>query len=209
MKETKQTITQKTHKANLPDVIPAGKKVVYVDSSGNMGVGFPSGASTPFNGERPIVAPIPGLQGKILHGGTNTEVLDNLLKALFPTQPPTCSLVASQPQREYGASPDVTLSYTAYPGDNPLNSIVVNFIEVDPDVLQGSQQTSTVQDVDATFSMTVTDNNGLVASASASVNYYHNRFWFQSSSNLLTVSNAALSSLLRSTTSKEFATSRQ
>jgi hypothetical protein len=132
-------------------------------------------AVVPFNGERPITAPIPGLQGTTLHGATEKEVLHNLLASLYPAQPPQASMNVTNPTRERGDMSAITYNWSATPQTNPITTIRVNGTAV---VATGKAQSGngTVPAGGQTsFSITVQDGT-LSASASASVGYYPARF---------------------------------
>jgi hypothetical protein len=215
VKDTKLPISNKTVTVDLPNEgtsapgSVAPKTVLYHPDTKQLTLGSAGKDTTPFNGERPITLAVPGLQGKTLHGNTTGEVLTNLLLQFYPTQPPTCTLIASNPQRLHGAAPDVILYYNAYPGDNSLDIINVNGVNIDLDIPQGSQNTATIQDTDTTYSMLVQDDEGLQGLATATVQYFHERYWFTSSTNLLLASAATISAFLQGLASKEFSTARQ
>ncbi|MBF9237438.1 hypothetical protein I2I05_08510 [Hymenobacter sp. BT683] len=211
MKDTKLTLSNKTVKVDLPDATGTNLKSVVVDSSGFLGIGFSGGGggdNTPFNGQRPIVAAIPYLQGKTLGGTTTGAVLENFLKVLYPAQAPVATLSVANPNREVGESTAVTLTYGVAVKDNPIDSIVVNGGQRDPDVLTGVVTTATAVDTNTTFTMSATDSAGLTDSESVTVQYFRNRFWFRAAANLLTSSASEVSEILNSITSKEFSTSR-
>lgn len=135
-----------------------------------------------FNGERPITAAIPGLQGVTLHGSTEKDVLRNLLLQLYPAQPPLATMSVANPVRERGDSSDVEFSWTATPQTNPITTIKVNGKAIRA---TGAQQSGSGSvPANSLFPLTLVVSDGtLSASASASVSYSLARFFGPSANN--------------------------
>ncbi|TDN38617.1 hypothetical protein E4631_24005 [Hymenobacter sp. UV11] len=129
-----------------------------------------------FNGERPITAPIPGLQGITLHGTTEKDVLHNLLLQLYPALPPLAAMSVANPVRERGDASAVGFNWTATPQSNPITTIKVNGKAVKATGNQQSGSGSLPADALVPFTIVVSDGT-LSASAGASVNYYPARFF--------------------------------
>lgn len=176
---------------------PEGFTATYSDgTTTDILAGLPS-----FDWNRMITAP--GSFYGITVGGTN--LVAGLERLLFVSEAPEASLSASNPNREFGSSNLVTLSYSTQAKTNPITTIIVN----DSRVTAGSGTVAalTPNNVSTTFTMSVTDGN-LTTNKSAQVRYFNNRFWFTSPSSLLASSDAQLSSLLQAQSSKEFSENR-
>lgn len=211
MNETKITISNKKARVELPLSTAKNNKAIVVDSSGKMALQTLSdtgggGGDITFDGDRPITRGIPGLQGIIPGGSTVVEVLDNML---YPAVAPQAALQASNPVREYGESPAVTLTWSVTPQTNPITSINVNGIAQDIAETSGSQSATTPVNTDTSFTMSVT-TEGESAQASTQVVYRKQGFWFQSGEDLLGYSDAQLSAFLNALpgSRKQFSTQR-
>jgi hypothetical protein len=135
-----------------------------------------------FNGERPVTAPIPGLQGVTLHGSTEKDVLHNLLLYLYPDQPPLATMSVTNPVRERGDSSSVAFNWTATPQSNPITNIKVNGSAV-PATGKAQAGSGTVP-YDALIPFTIVVSDGTrSANAGASVSYSPARFFGPSANN--------------------------
>ena len=141
-----------------------------------------AGADIPFNGERTITAPIPGLQGKTLHGSTEKTVLRNLLNELYIDVAPTASISLSNAVRELGDPSAILYTWSVASQTNPITGIVVNGVNIP---VTGLTQTGsgTKPANTASFNVTATDGT-LYGGASASPSYLPARFFGASAKTL-------------------------
>ncbi|WP_216689009.1 hypothetical protein [Hymenobacter siberiensis] len=240
MKETKLTISNKKMKVDLPLVeqltpltpilasvlapetlkslvattiqtepaqalIPL-RALVYDGNTKQMALGkFTGGVDTSFDGTRQITRD--GLPHITPGGITVGDVLENLL---YPAVGPGASLSVVDPVRLMGATPTVVMNWNVTQQTNPITEIVVNGIAQDITLTSGSESVLTYNSTDATYYMSVATATE-AATASASVNFRHNRIWFTATDDKLGYFDKDLSNSLNALSSgnKEFATSRQ
>lgn len=107
----------------------------------------------------------------------------------------------------FGAPTAATLSWSIAVGDNPIVGLVVGGVERAVSQLSGTYATSVATNTNTTFNMQVTDGDQ-DDYREAYVRFYHKRFWFTSSDNLL-LSAGTISALLNSLPTGELASSRQ
>jgi hypothetical protein len=148
-------------------------------------------------------------------GGINagtTVIVDNnasgnsLKLMLAPADGPNANLSADRPVRQPGATTAVALSYNVSAATYPIATIVVNGQTVT--ATSGTVAASTPANTDTSFSMQVTDTQGMQTSRSTSVIYRPLRFWGPLGVDPLTLSDGDLSQLIRGLSS-EFSTDRQ
>lgn len=127
-----------------------------------------------FNGQRPITKPnIPGLSGHTLGGVTILEFLEGF----FPAVPPGTSIVGGG-TRQFGASPEVTLSWSVVKNTFPITEINVAGTAIVP---TGNNQSGTLtvmaqQNIATTFQMYAKAGKD-TAYASTTIGWSHKRFW--------------------------------
>jgi hypothetical protein len=135
----------------------------------------------------------------------NNDAWNKLLKQ---DQAPAASLTASNPQRQPGASPTVSLFYEVSARTHPLQSITLAGQNIPLTQLSGVVQTATAFNTDTTFPLVATDTDGVQTQRTASVRYQPLRFWFVSAVDPLSLSDAGLSALVRSQLGQEYSSDR-
>lgn len=136
-------------------------------------------ASTTYSNSTPTPTTIGGIPaGSTFSNKTMTEMWDALL---YPYIAPAASLSGGN-TREFGSSNAVTLSWSATKGKNSITSITVDGtpIVVTGNNQSGTQPTTATQNVNTTFSMTVSDgtaNAGNPASSTTTVSWLRAVYW--------------------------------
>lgn len=123
--------------------------------------------------------------GGIVSGSTFSNVgLQQLFDDMFyPYTAPTCNLSASNSTREFGASIATILSWSVTKAKLNISSITVDgtpFVPTNVPVQSGVKSTSAVQDVDTTFSMTITDGTSTIMEY-ATVSWLNAVYWGKTS----------------------------
>ena len=126
------------------------------------------------------------------------DFLTGFYKFMHPNQPPNGSLTAVNAVRQRGSSNSVTLNYVVQPGSGAITSIKINGVSVPISPLSGTFSTTTPANTDQTFTMLVTDANGLTKSVQAFVHYRSKQFIFPYAFDLAGYSDAQLSDILNS-----------
>jgi hypothetical protein len=131
------------------------------------------GRSGKFNGNRPVTRN--GLPA--INVGEVKDLAEWVEKYFFPAVPPFASLTGGN-TRQFGASPNVILSWSATKNTFPIEQITVNSAAITP---TGNTQSGTLgalatQNVNTTFSMQVKAGSDTVY-ASTGVIWSHKRYW--------------------------------
>jgi hypothetical protein len=176
-----------------------------------------TGASTAFNWNRPITAPVPGLQGKVGGGITLQAGLENLL---FEPLGPEAMLGASPTDFDFDDVPtvDVDLFYTARPRGASLEQITLDgqalALSSGGSATSSGDLTKTIPaNVNRRFVLYMRDERDKVAQATVDITFWLRRFFFKSAVDLIALldqdEEQAVSQAIRQATPGERSTSRQ
>lgn len=177
--------------------------------------GSAGGSDTSYERADPTTVTVGGIPAGTVFG-TGTKQADVFDKMLYVPVAPGASLQVNNPVRQFGASGNTVLTWAVSrpAGCGPITAIEVAGLSVTP--TGGNQNNTrtvtTPANTDTGYTVvahtTAAVNN--LAAASASVVWRHKRFWFAlpTSQNLLTMTDAQISTILNAASSYEFATDR-